>query len=673
MFDERGRFRGYRGVGRDVTAQMGVESQLRESRELFARIFGDSPIPMMYRRLDDGVVTAVNDAWCRFFGLGRDEVVGRAVQGLSFNVDPEAARIVQARVSESGQISNLELQVRVPNGAVRDILFSAQVVLVNGLASVISTSVDVTERNRAAAELAASRERFERLFRASPLPIAISGVDDGAVLDVNDAWTRTYGYAREEILGRNFVALGLWTDLDARRRVRDTLRAGGALRNFECRWRKKSGEVADVLLSAEVVELGGERVMLSNGIDVTEQRRAEAALRDTQARFAKIFQSSPVPVVISRLEDGRYLEVNDAWLAWSGHSRDRDDRRHLRRPRRVAHGGRSRRVHAAAACRFGRAQSRGADAQALGRDRRRAAVGGAARARRRAVHRHLRHGHHGAQARRAAAAGVRAALPRLRGSRRRIRLGDRRRRPLHLRVAARRAGDRILARGAAGALAARVHAGGRGRARAGGVRRGRARARELPQPRAPHDVPHRQPGVATGERRADRRRRGPAARLSRHRARHHRAQAIRGAHLRAGDARSADQSAEPPAAFGPPRAGHRERPARGRIARGDVHRPRSLQAHQRHARPRGRRRPAARGGQAHRRPAAQGRHAGPPRGRRVRGGARGPQDGRGRRPGRAEGHQPPVAAVRGGRASRSTPRGASGSRSAPPTAPTRPP
>ena len=78
-----------------------------------------------------------------------------------------------------------------------------------------------------------------------------------------------------------------------------------------------------MLLSADVVELGGERVMLSNGIDVTEQRRAEAALRETQARFAKIFQSSPVPVVISRLEDGRYLEVNDAWLAWSGHARTR--------------------------------------------------------------------------------------------------------------------------------------------------------------------------------------------------------------------------------------------------------------------------------------------------------------------------------------------------------------
>jgi diguanylate cyclase (GGDEF)-like protein/PAS domain S-box-containing protein len=320
--DERGRFRGYRGVGRDVTAQRQAETELRASRELFARIFDDSPVPMMLRRLDDGVVTAVNDAWCRLYGRTREGTVGQPLQGLELIQDAGEGASVRERIAAGEAVRDFEVKVRGRDGEIRDVLLSAAVVDLHGTATVVSTAVDVTERNRATAELAVSRERFERLFRVSPLPIAISGVDDGAVIDVNDAWTRAYGYSRSEILGRNFVALGLWVDLDARRRVRDILRAGAVVRNYECRWRRKSGEIADVLISAEVVELGGERVMLSNGIDVTEQRRAEAALRETQARFEKIFQSSPVPVVISRLEDGRYVEVNDAWLAWSGYGRD---------------------------------------------------------------------------------------------------------------------------------------------------------------------------------------------------------------------------------------------------------------------------------------------------------------------------------------------------------------
>jgi diguanylate cyclase (GGDEF)-like protein/PAS domain S-box-containing protein len=322
VFDEAGRFRGYRGVGRDITAQMEVEHQLRESREVFARIFDDSPIPMMCRRLEDGVVTAVNDAWCRFFGLGRDEVVGRPVQDLPFNVNPRTAPMVQAQIRESGRIGNLELKVRVPGGGVRDIVLSAQAVVVNGIPSVVSTSVDVTERNRAAAELAASRERLERLFRGSPLPIALTGIEDGAVIDVNDAWLRAYGYSVDEVVGRNFVELGLWVDPEVRRRLRERLAAEGSVRDFECRWRKKSGEIADILLSADAIEIDGRRVMLSTGLDVTDRNRAEALLRESEARFAKIFQSSPLPVVMSRFDDGRYLEVNDAWLRWFGYSRE---------------------------------------------------------------------------------------------------------------------------------------------------------------------------------------------------------------------------------------------------------------------------------------------------------------------------------------------------------------
>lgn len=322
VFDEAGAFRGYRGVGRDVTAQMAAERQLRESRELFARIFDDSPIPMMFRRLDDGVVTAVNDAWCRFYVRGRDEVVGRAVHELALNVDPEDARRVQERISRAGAVRDLELRVRLPDGGVREVLFSAQVVVLHGAASVISISVDVTERNRVTAELARSRERLERLFRRSPLPVALSGLEDGTVIDVNDAWCRTYGYARERVIGRNAAEIGLWTDLERRRALSERLLAEGVVRNFQCRWRRGSGEFAEVLLSADLIELDGEQVILSSAVDVTEARRAEVRLRESEARFVKIFRSSPIPVVLSRVEDGRYLEVNDAWLHWFGLARE---------------------------------------------------------------------------------------------------------------------------------------------------------------------------------------------------------------------------------------------------------------------------------------------------------------------------------------------------------------
>ena len=322
IFDESGKFRGYRGVGRDITAQMEAESALRESRELFARIFSSSPNPMLISRIADNRVVEVNDAWCAFFGRERGEIVGRTLEAIDVLVEPAERVRINALLRARGATRNFELKVRARGGEVREALLAAELVDLAGERCAISTLTDVTERNRALAELRASRERLERMFRGSPLPIAISGIEDGAVIDVNDAWARTYGYSREAVLGRNFVELGLWVDVESRRRMRDQLLANGAVRNFEVRWRKSSGEIAEVLMSADVIELDGAPVMLSAGLDITERNTAERRLRDSEARFSKIFHSSPVPVAMSRLGDGTFLEVNDTCSKWFGWSRD---------------------------------------------------------------------------------------------------------------------------------------------------------------------------------------------------------------------------------------------------------------------------------------------------------------------------------------------------------------
>ncbi len=322
VFDAAGQFAGYRGVGRDVTEEKRAALALAASRELFARLFEGGPLPMMFRRLDDGVVTAVNDAWCAFYGRSREAVIGRPVATLGFNPETGTSARLQERLLGERSVRDAELRVLVAGGALRDILFTASVVHLGGEDIVISTSVDVTERNRVRAELLSSRERFEKLFRSSPQPTAISGVEDGAVIDVSDAWLSTYGYARESVLGRDFVALGLWVDPGERRALRERLLAEGAVRGLECRWRRASGEVADVLFYADVVTLDGLPVMLSTGIDITARRRQERLLAESESRFATIFRASPVPVIISRLDDGEYVEVNEAWSRFFGWPRE---------------------------------------------------------------------------------------------------------------------------------------------------------------------------------------------------------------------------------------------------------------------------------------------------------------------------------------------------------------
>ena len=309
------------GIAVDTTERRRAERRVRESMELFARIFSTTAQPMLITRLADDTVTEVNPAWCALFARKRAEVVGKKLDELALLPDAsERDRILTALHSQRS-VRNQPLRMIRGDGEVGELLYSGDVIDVHGEPSVLTSLVDITDARRAEVAIRRSQEHFEKLFRASPQPLAISGMDDGRVIDVNEIWLKTYGYAREDVVGRNFLDLGLWVDLDVRRRLRDEIRRERTVREFECRWRRKSGDIADVLLAGELIELDGEEVMLSTGLDITERKRAERLLRESEARFSKFFQSSPVPVVISRVEDGRYLEVNEAWTRFFGYPR----------------------------------------------------------------------------------------------------------------------------------------------------------------------------------------------------------------------------------------------------------------------------------------------------------------------------------------------------------------
>jgi diguanylate cyclase (GGDEF)-like protein/PAS domain S-box-containing protein len=319
IHDAAGRVRRIVGIAVDLTDRRRAERRLRESMELFARIFTTTSQPMLITRAADRSVTEVNPAWCGLTGRSRAEVLGRTLPELG--VLDEGERSDAASLSRSGPVRNLPLRIVRADGQPGEVLYCADAIDIQGERSVLSTFVDVTEARRAEAAIRRSQQHFELLFRSSPQPLALSGVEDGTVLDINDMWARTFGYPRAEILGRNFLDLGLWVELEARRRLTEQLQRDGIVREYECRWRRRSGEVVDVLLAGAVIDYEGRRVMLSTALDITERKRAEQLLRESESRFSRFFQSSPVPVVIVTRDEGRYVEVNDAWVAFFGFSR----------------------------------------------------------------------------------------------------------------------------------------------------------------------------------------------------------------------------------------------------------------------------------------------------------------------------------------------------------------
>ena len=152
-------------------------------------------------------------------------------------------------------------------------------------------AIDITERKRAEEKLRESEELFARVFHINPGLLAVSRPKDGAHFDVNRTWIETMGYSREEAMAHSAVELGIWADSAERQRFVARLENEGRVRNFEAKFRTKGGEELDVLVAGAYMEIHGGPRLLVVSHDITDRKRAEEALRDSDARLRDAIES----------------------------------------------------------------------------------------------------------------------------------------------------------------------------------------------------------------------------------------------------------------------------------------------------------------------------------------------------------------------------------------------
>ncbi len=147
---------------------------------------------------------------------------------------------------------------------------------------------EATERKVAERALRESEARLSTIFHHSPVGIVITRLADGTVVDVNEAFANLHGYARDEILGRSSTNLNMWANPAERDAMIEQLRAQGTCKDLDIKSRKKTGEIRDLRISVELVELAGEQFTLGLARDVTERKQTEQALRENEERLRQI-------------------------------------------------------------------------------------------------------------------------------------------------------------------------------------------------------------------------------------------------------------------------------------------------------------------------------------------------------------------------------------------------
>ncbi len=133
-----------------------------------------------------------------------------------------------------------------------------------------------------------AQQRFESLFRNNPALMGLSTFPDRRFSDVNEAFLKALGYTRDEVTGKTVEELALFADAQQYDDVMKHLRSFGSIQEFELKVRRKDGTIIEGLFSSEAIGNHGKRYFLTVMIDITERKRIEEKLRETNRNLEEV-------------------------------------------------------------------------------------------------------------------------------------------------------------------------------------------------------------------------------------------------------------------------------------------------------------------------------------------------------------------------------------------------
>ena len=271
-------------IGRDITERKQAEVALRAlEEERYRRLLEVAPDGIVI--VDGaGVIETVNARTEELFGYGLKELIGRPVELLipeRYHERHLTHRQAYATAPSARTMgSEMDLHGLRKDGSEFPVDISLNALRTDAGISIIASIRDITDRKRAEDALRESEARFSTAFHDNPVPVTISKVSDGKLIDLNDAFLRMTGYRRAEVIGRTSAEIGILVNPSVRDELVAAVRERGTVRDFPVQIKKKTGELLDVLTTVTQIELEGEPCLLTTNVDITKRKRLEEELQE---------------------------------------------------------------------------------------------------------------------------------------------------------------------------------------------------------------------------------------------------------------------------------------------------------------------------------------------------------------------------------------------------------
>ncbi len=254
------------------------ETDRYAAEDRFESAFRANPAPALICRLSDLRFVRVNAGFLEMTGYRRDEIVGAAAQNLDVLAGCGERDAVLDLLKAGRPIPQNQAEIPLPGGSVRRVIVAGQPIRVGRERCMLFTFADVELQRRAETALKRSEERFSKAFALSPAALAIASLERFEFADVNDAFSKLTGFAKEQAVGRSGSELRLWHEGDLQGRLQRTLKETGSFPATDVRLRAGDGSPVECSLTAAAFTIADAPSVLLVLQDITERKRSEEEL-----------------------------------------------------------------------------------------------------------------------------------------------------------------------------------------------------------------------------------------------------------------------------------------------------------------------------------------------------------------------------------------------------------
>ncbi len=306
---------GVYGIFEDITEQKKNKKALQESEQRFRSMFENNPLSVFYVDTE-GKFLGANKKFKELSGYSEEELKEKTFHPF---VHPDDLQQTQKHFKNAlnGEVQKYEITGVTRAGEERQIhITNFPYKLGNDIIGVFGIAQDITERKKIERNLQESEQLFKSLFKHNPYPVMRFDLE-GNFMDANQKTVEMAGYSKKELLESGFASFIADEDLEEVAE-RFEKAASGEPQFYEVKGHTKN-DVLVIQTTLSPIYINDEIIgLFCIAKDITQQKKAEQELKESEQRWQQLVEYNPQPVLI--VQNGKIVFINQVGIDYFGAS-----------------------------------------------------------------------------------------------------------------------------------------------------------------------------------------------------------------------------------------------------------------------------------------------------------------------------------------------------------------